>query len=90
MPKSNYNTFVVINCKARVVELVTSSARKADALFDTGCKVEVWNSNGRVETIRSTDRRRERSPLGPYIDAERDYIAARQAAATTRNRRRKK
>ena len=83
---AKYNTFVVFDCKRRCVELVTSSARKASKLLSVGHKVEVWNDNQLLETIRERDRRREKNPLGPYIALEREYIGKKQAAAEKRNR----
>jgi hypothetical protein len=85
---ANYNTFLVVNCKTRRPTLVTSSARKARDAFGKGVRVEVWNENRRVETIRFTDLRTERHPFAPYIQQEMDYIADRQRRAEQKNRRR--
>ena len=86
---ANYNTFTVVDCKTRQNILVTSSARKANALLRVGTKVEVWNKNQKVETIYERDKRKEQNPLGPYIGAEREYIRKKQEAATRRNRERR-
>lgn len=80
----NYNTFTVVDCKTRKIKLVTSSARKAEAMLRTGARVEVWNSNSKTETIYSN---RNRQAMGPYIEAEREYIKKRQAQAEEKNRR---
>ncbi len=85
---ANYNTFVAIDCRSRKPLLVTSSARKANALLRTGVRIEVWNDNSLIERIYQADKRRERSPLSPYIDAEREYIGRKQRKAEKRNRKR--
>ena len=76
MAKTCYNTFVVMDCKKRKPILVTSSARKAHSLLRTGTRIDVWNCNGLVETIRSNER--EKMPMQPYINAEREYIGNKQ------------
>lgn len=81
--KNCYNTFVVVRCRRPCIILVTSSARKANANLRTGYRVEVWNCNAKVETIYA----KTRSELRPYIEAERDFIRARQEKATRRERR---
>lgn len=86
---ANYNTFVVVDCKSRVPVLTTSSARKANSLLKTGIRVEVWNGNAIVEKIYEADKRRERSPLLPYIEAEREYIRQKQLKAEQRNARKR-
>lgn len=86
---ANYNTFVVVNTKTRKTVLTTSSARKANSILTTGVRVEVWNGNNKLETIYERDKRREASPLGPYIAMEREYIRAKQAAAEQRNKQRR-
>lgn len=86
---ANYNTFLVVDCETRKPILTTSSARKANSMLTTGVRVEVWNGNKKVETIYESDKRREKKPLGPYIEAERDYIRQKQENATLRNARRK-
>ena len=86
---ANYNTFVVVDCKRRKPILTTSSARKANAMLQKGVRIEVWNSNKKLETIYEADKRREENPLAPYIKAEREYIGAKQRRAEERNRRRK-
>ena len=83
---ANYNTFLVVDCRTRKPVLVTSSARKANAWLRTGFRIEVWNENTIVEKIRQADRRKEAEPMQPYIDAEREYIRAKQAKAERRNR----
>ena len=85
----NHNTFVVIDCKARKVLLVTSSARKAGALVDRGIKVEVWSNNSQLETIYSATLRGDRHAMCFYIDKERQYIGRKQAEAEKRNKRRR-
>lgn len=82
---ANYNTFVVVECKARRTVLVTSSVRKASKLLQTGIRIEVWNSNSLVETIYDRDRRGKGNPLRPYIEKEREYIRNKQAKAEKRN-----
>jgi hypothetical protein len=86
MAKRVYNTFVVVNCKTRKIELVTSSARKANGLLKTGYRVEVWNCNERVEKIHAKEK--ERFPMGPYIEAEKEFIGDRQRRAEENNKRR--
>lgn len=86
---ANYNTFIVVNCNTRKSVLTTSSARKADRLLDTGFRVEVWNNNCLIETIRAADKRKEAHPLAPYIELERDYIRQKQKRAEERNKRRR-
>lgn len=86
---ANYNTFLVVDCKARKPILTTSSARKAQKELRTGVRIEVWNNNVLVERIYEADMRREQNPLAKYIQAEREYIGRKQAKATERNRRRK-
>lgn len=79
-----YNTFVVQKTNGGRVVLVTSSARKARELMAPGLRVEVWNSNVKVETIYY----RTRPLMALYIEAEREYIRAKQAAAELKNQRR--
>lgn len=86
MAKRVYNTFVVVNCKTRKIEIVTSSARKANERLKTGFRVEVWNCNERVETIRAKEK--ERFPMRPYIEAEKEFIGDRQRRAEEKNKRR--
>lgn len=86
---ANYNTFVVVNCKTRKPVLTTSSARKANKLLATGFRVEIWNDNSLVETIHEYDKRREKYPLQPYIEKEREYIRKKQAFAEARNKARR-
>lgn len=81
---AKYNTFLVLSTKGKPL-LVTSSARKARQLLQTGIRVEVWSGNAKAETIYS----RNRSGLDKYVTAERDYIRAKQEAAELRNKRRK-
>lgn len=85
--KRNYNTFLVISCRSRKTILATSSARKAASLLQTGNKIEVWNMNQRVETIYAKGR--EKRPMEPYIEAEREYIGLKQKQKEERNMRRK-
>lgn len=87
MAKSGYNTFVVVNCRTRKVELVTSSARKANDRLKTGWRVEVWNCNQLVERIHAKEK--ERYPMQPYIDAERAFVGERQRRREDRNKKRR-
>jgi ribosomal 50S subunit-recycling heat shock protein len=82
---ANYNTFLVIDCNSRKTLLNTSSARKASKELKTGVRIEVWNNNELVTKIYEADRK----PLEPYIQAEREYIRKKQAAAERRNKARK-
>ena len=86
---ANYNTFVVIDCKKRRPILVTSSARNANKLLVTGNRVEVWNNQNCVEIIHNSDRRKEPSPLYPYIEQEKEYHKQKQINAEKRNARKK-
>ena len=86
MAKRVYNTFVVINCKSRAVELVTSSAKKAAKMLCVGRRVDVWNCNEIVERIHAKEK--EKNPMGPYIMAEREYIRQKQNRAEEENKRR--
>lgn len=86
---ANYNTFVVVNCNTRKPILITSSARKANAELTVGVRVEVWNNNAIIEVIHEYDKRREKYPLAPYIQREREYIRRKQGKATERNKKRK-
>lgn len=86
---ANYNTFVVVNCNTRKPILTTSSARKANAELAVGIRVEVWNNNELVEVIHEYDKRREKYPLAPYIQQEKEYIRRKQEKATERNKKRK-
>ncbi len=85
MAKKCYNTFVVAECKSGKAILVTSSARKATETLCKGRRIEVWNANRKVETIYAKQPR-EKSPMQPYIQAEREYIGQKQKAAEERNR----
>ena len=82
---AKYNTFLVMNTKGRPL-LLTSSARKARKLLQSGVRIEVWSANAKAETIYHRTRR----GLDKYIAAERDYIRAKQAAAEKRNKNRKR
>ena len=82
---AKYNTFAVVDCKKRKSVLITSSARKARGMLKTGFKVEVWNENNFVETVYS----RQAERLNEYVSQEKQYIAAKQAKAEERNKRRK-
>lgn len=86
---ANYNTFVVVNCNTRKPILITSSARKANAELTVGVRIEVWNNNAIIEVIHEYDKRKEKYPLAPYIQQEREYIRRKQEKATERNKRRK-
>jgi hypothetical protein len=86
---ANYNTFVVVNCSTRKPVITTSSARKAYRELKTGIRIEVWNNNVLIERIYDSDKKREGSPMKPYIDMEREYIRKKQEMATLKNQRRK-
>ena len=86
---ANYNTFLVVDCNTRRPILTTSSARKAYKELKTGVRIEVWNNNCLVERIYESDKKKEANPLGAYIQAEREFIGRKQAAAEQRNRRRR-
>lgn len=79
---AKYNTFAVMDCNAKKLLLVTSSARKADSLLQKGTRIEVWSENAKATTIYDHDRVR----LGEYIRMEREYIRNKQARATQRNK----
>ena len=81
---AKYNTFLVMETTG-VPLLVTSSARKARNLLQTGVRVEVWSGNVKTETIYD----RTRHLMGKYVTAEREYIRAKQAAAERRNKTRR-
>lgn len=81
---ASYNTFLIISTKGKPV-LVTSSARKAHRLLQPGLRVEVWSGNEKTETIYT----RTGARLGKYMDTEKEYIRAKQAAAERRNRQRR-
>ena len=85
MAKRCYNTFIVADCKSGKNILATSSARKAADALCTGRRVEVWNSNNKVEVIYNKTKR-EKNPMRPYLEAEREYIGMQQRAAEERNR----
>jgi len=82
---ANYNTFVVVDCKSRKSILTTSSARKSSRLLQKGYRIDVWNNNEKIETVYAKDR----TPMKPYIEAEREYIRQKQARAEARNKRRR-
>ena len=82
---ANYNTFIVVDCKSRKSILTTSSARKSAKLLRTGFRIDVWNDNQKVETVYAKDR----TPMKPYIEAEKEYIRQKQARAEERNRRKR-
>ncbi len=86
---ANYNTFVVVNCSTRKPILTTSSARKAYKELQKGIRIEVWNDNALIERIYEGDKKRERNPMKPYIDKEREYIRKKQERATQKNKRRR-
>jgi len=86
---ANYNTFVVLDCKKRKPILVTSSARKANKFLKTGIRIEIWNENEKLETIYESTKRREKYPLKPYIDMEKEHIKRKQEKAEEKNKRRK-
>ena len=81
---AKYNTYLVLSTKGKPL-LVTSSARKANQLLQTGTRVEVWSANEKAETIYH----KTRSKMSAYIEAERQYIRAKQEAAELRNKKRR-
>lgn len=83
---ANYNTFIVVDCGTRKPILTTSSARKASKELRTGIRIEVWNNNELVTKIYEADKNKGTNPLGHYIQAEREYIRKKQAAAERRNK----
>lgn len=82
MAKRGYNTFVVVDCKSKKIELVTSSARKANDKLCKGKRVEVWNCNELVERVYFDSR----YGMGAYIQAEKDYHAQKQKQREHYNR----
>ena len=82
---ANYNTFVVVDCKSRKSILTTSSARKSARLLQSGFRIDIWNDNQMVETVYAKDR----TPMKPYIEAEKEYIRQKQARAEERNKRKR-
>lgn len=86
---ANYNTFLVVDCNTRKPILTTSSARKASKELKTGVRIEVWNNNELVTKVYESDKSNGANPLGPYIQAEKEYIRKKQAAAERRNQARK-
>lgn len=87
---ANYNTFVVIDYKKHKNLLVTSSARKANKLFKTGVKIEVWNENELVEVIYFAKSKYSKDYIWRYILKEKEYIGNKQKQAEERNKRRKR
>lgn len=83
---ANYNTFVVVDCKARNLMLVTSSAKKAASCLTTGIRIEVWNDNSKVVTVYDHSRWKIR----PYILLEREYIRKKQEKAERRHERKRR
>ena len=81
---ASYNTFLILTTKGQPI-MVTSSARKARQMLQTGVRVEVWSANAKTETIYH----RTSSLLDKYVAAEREYIRAKQEAAERRNKRRR-
>ena len=85
MAKRCYNTFVVVDCKNCRIITVTSSARKAASMLSKGIRIEVWNVNEKIEVIYNK-MSKEKNPMRPYIEAERDYIREKQQKAEIKNR----
>lgn len=75
---ATYNTFVVVDCKKRTTLLVTSSARKANAFLNKGCRIDVWSENMKVESIYNKNRKN----IHPYIALEKNYIKQKQEKRT--------
>ena len=82
---ANYNTFSLVDTKARKILLITSSARKCKRAFTKGHRIEVWNANNCIEVIYN----RNIAEFGKYIKTEKQYIADKQRRAEARNRKRK-
>lgn len=82
---ANYNTFCLVDTKARKILLITSSAKKCKKAFSKGHRIEVWNANDCKEAIYS----RNIADFGKYIKAEKQYIAEKQRKAEARNKRRR-
>ena len=78
---AKYNTFVVCDCKKRVTELVTSSARKANEWLIKGKRIEVWNENQKIDVLYA----HKRNSMKVYITAEKEYIGQKQRKAELRN-----
>lgn len=74
---ANYNTFSLVDTKARKILLITSSARKCKRAFEKGHRIEVWNANKCIEVIYS----RNINDFGKYISIEKQYIAEKQRKA---------
>lgn len=83
--KRAYNSFVVVRCAGNKNVLVTQSAKKALALLEKGRRIEVWNCGSLVENIYFY----EEGLMGPYIEAEREHIGAKQKRHEMRNERRR-
>lgn len=83
---TNYNTFIVYDCKKRKNILVTSSARKAKKLLRIGIKVEVWNQNNLINVIYL----KNANDINKYVSIEKQYVAEKQAKAELKNKRRRK
>jgi hypothetical protein len=82
---AKYNTFVVQRTNSGQAVLVTSSARKAKKALSVGFRVEVWSANEKQETIYT----RTAQKMNKYIQAERQHIRDKQAAAEARNKARR-
>ena len=78
---ANYNTFAVIESRHGKILLITSSARKANALLSVGKRIEVWSNNEKYTSITYKTKGR----MQPFIRAEKDYIRKKQEKATNRN-----
>lgn len=79
MAKRCYNTFCVVDCRSGKILLVTSSARKARDMLRTGRRIEVWNCNERVDRIYNS--MKEKHPMQPYVNAEKEYHRIKQQEA---------
>lgn len=82
---ANYNTFLAQETKSGKIMLITSSARKVKRLLTPGVRVEVWSNNLKTETIYT----KTSLLLDKYIEAEREYIRAKQAKAERKNKARR-
>ena len=79
---AQYNTFMVVDCKSKKNLLVTSSARKAFKMLETGKRIDVWNENLKTETVYFS----KKGKMTAYLSAEKDYIRKKQRKAERRNR----
>lgn len=79
---ANYNTYAVVDSRHGKTLLITSSARKATEMLETGRRIEVWNNNEKVATVTKKTERMMRS----FVRLEKDYIRRKQEMATQRRK----